>query len=125
MRRGVWITLLFVSVIPQGATAAEQHLNDQQQLGRRLFETSCGVCHTRPTLVSGMFGPELSKDRAGGNEQNMRDIISNGSARMPGFKYTYSPDQVAAIAAYLKTLPRGTQDIPTARAPAKAPTPMQ
>src|SRR5436190_17876244 len=125
MRRGVWITLLVVSVIPQGATAAEQHLTDQQQLGRRLFEQSCGVCHTRPTLVSGMFGPELSKDSTGGNEQYMRDIISEGSARMPGFKYTYNPEQIAAIAAYLKTLPRGTQDIPPARAPTKAPTSMQ
>jgi mono/diheme cytochrome c family protein len=72
-----------------------------------------------------MFGPELSKDSTGGNEEYMREIISNGSARMPGFKYTYSPEQIAAIAAYLKTLPRGTQDIPTARAAAKAPTPMQ
>jgi mono/diheme cytochrome c family protein len=117
MRRGVWITLLFVSVIPQGATAAEQHLNDQQQLGRRLFETSCGVCHTRPTLVSGMYGPELSKDSAGGQEEIMRTVISDGTPRMPGFKYTYNPDQIAAIAAYLKTMPPGTQDLPTARTP--------
>ena len=24
--------------------------------------SSCGVCHTRPTLVSGLYGPELSKE---------------------------------------------------------------
>jgi mono/diheme cytochrome c family protein len=72
-----------------------------------------------------MFGPELSKDSSGGKEEYIREIISNGSARMPGFKYTYNPEQIAAIAAYLKTLPRGTQDLPTARAPTKAPTPMQ
>ena len=28
---------------------------------------------------------------------------------MPAFKYTYNPDQIAAIAAYLKTLPVGNQ----------------
>ncbi len=28
---------------------------------------------------------------------------------MPGFKYTYNPDQIAAIAAYVKTLPVGNQ----------------
>jgi len=31
---------------------------------------------------------------------------------MPGFKYIYSPEQIAAIAAYVKTLPPGTQDLP-------------
>jgi len=119
MRRGVWITLLLTTALSQGALAAEEHLNDQQQLGRRLFEQSCGVCHTRPTLVSGMYGPELSKESAGGREEVMRDVITNGTPRMPGFKFTYNPDQIAAIAAYLKTMPPGTQDIPTARAPVR------
>ncbi|HEY1267347.1 MAG TPA: cytochrome c [Candidatus Binatia bacterium] len=129
MKPTVWLALIILATAPQALSAADEHhhqqLNPKQQLGRRLFEQSCGVCHTRPTLVSGMFGPELSKDSTGGNEEYMREIISNGSARMPGFKYTYSPEQIAAIAAYLKTLPRGTQDIPTARTAAKAPTPMQ
>jgi mono/diheme cytochrome c family protein len=127
--KSTFLIVLTFLLLSEAASAAEDHphpsLNPQQQLGRRLFEQSCGVCHTRPTLVSGMFGPELSKDSTGGNEEYMRDIISNGSARMPGFKYTYNQDQIAAIAAYLKTLPRGTQDLPTARAPTKAPTPMQ
>jgi mono/diheme cytochrome c family protein len=123
MRRGVWITLLFVSVIPQGATATEEHLTDQQQLGRRLFEQSCGVCHTRPTLVSRLYGPELSKESAGGREDVMRDVITNGTPRMPGFKYTYNPDQIAAIAAYLKTMPPGTQEVAAPAAPARAPNP--
>jgi mono/diheme cytochrome c family protein len=129
MKGVIWTVLIFLAIASENASAADEHhhqqLNPKQQLGRRLFEQSCGVCHTRPTLISGMFGPELSKDSTGGNEEYMREIISNGSARMPGFKYTYSPDQIAAIAAYLKTLPRGTQDLPTARAPTKAPTPMQ
>jgi mono/diheme cytochrome c family protein len=125
MRRGVWITLLFVSVLSQGASAVEANLTEQQQLGRRLFEQSCGVCHTRPTLIAGLYGPELSKESAGGREDVMRDVISNGTPRMPGFKHTFNPDQIAAIAAYLKTMPPGTQDIPTARAPARPPTPAQ
>src|SRR5690349_10173954 len=109
MRCGVWITLLFTTALSQGVLAAEEHLNDQQQLGRRLFEQSCGVCHTRPTLVSRLYGPELSKESAGGSEDVLRDVITNGTPRMPGFKYTYNPDQIAAIAAYLKTLPVGNQ----------------
>ena len=125
MKRSVWIVLIFLVVVPPAVFAAEDHLNEQQKLGRRLFEQSCGVCHTRPTLVSGMYGPELSKINLGGQEELLRTFISNGTARMPGFKYTYSQEQIAAIAAYIKTLPPGNQDIPTPRAPAKAPTPMQ
>jgi mono/diheme cytochrome c family protein len=125
MKRCVWIALILIAELPQGLFAAGDHLNERQKLGRRLFEQSCGVCHTRPTLVSGMYGPELSKESTGGNEAVMREFIANGTPRMPGFKYTYTPEQIAAIAAYLKTLPRGTQDLPTARTPARAPTPMQ
>ena len=123
MKRCLWI--LWLMIAPQCVFGAENHLNPQQQLGRRLFEQSCGVCHTRPTLVSGMYGPELSRLNLGGQDELLRMFISNGTERMPGFKYTYSSGQIAAIAAYIKSLTPGTQDIPTARAPTKAPTPAQ
>ena len=125
MKRSVWIALILLAGVPRFLIAAEDHLNEQQKLGQRLFEQSCGVCHTRPTLVSGMYGPELSKVNLGGQEDLLRMFISNGTARMPGFKYTYSPEQIAAIAAYIKALPPGTQDLPTARTTTKAPTPAQ
>jgi len=124
MKRSLWIALLLLVGAPR-VFGDENHLNSQEQLGRRLFEQSCGVCHTRPTLVSGMYGPELSRLNLGGQEELLHNFISNGTARMPGFKYTYSPEQIAAIAAYIKTLPPGNQDLPTARAPTKAPTPVQ
>ena len=125
MKRSWWIVLILLAGVSQRVFAADHHLNAQQQLGWRLFEQSCGVCHTRPTLVSGMYGPEISKVTMGGREDLMRLIISDGTARMPGFKYTYNSEQIAAIAAYIKTMPPGTQDIPTARTTAKAPTPAQ
>ena len=125
MNHSGWPVLILLAGVTQGVFAADHHLNAQQTLGWRLFEQSCGVCHTRPTLVSGMYGPELSRVTMGGREDLTRMIISDGTARMPGFKYTYNPEQIAAIAAYIKTLPPGTQDLPTARTPAKAPTPAQ
>ena len=115
MKRVVWLAVFFVTGMAQDLFAAEEHLTDQQQLGRRIFEQSCGVCHTRPTLTSGLYGPELSRETAGGNEEVVRGVISNGTPRMPGFKITYSPDQIAAVAAYIKTMPPGTQDLPTPR----------
>jgi mono/diheme cytochrome c family protein len=115
--RGVWLTLICLAVAPQAslAQAHDDHLTDQQKLGRRLFETSCGVCHTRPTLIAVLYGPELSRESAGGREDVVRETITNGTPRMPSFKYTYNPDQIAAVAAYLKTLPPGNQDVPAAR----------
>jgi mono/diheme cytochrome c family protein len=50
-------------------------------------------------------------------------VITNGTPRMPGFKYTYNPDQIAAIAAYLKTMPPGTQEVAAPGTPARAPNP--
>ena len=51
MKRSAWIAVILLAAISQGVFAAEIHLNEQQKLGRRLFEQSCGVCHTRPTLL--------------------------------------------------------------------------
>jgi mono/diheme cytochrome c family protein len=116
MNFGWIIALCLLTSTPQIVFSAEhKHLNVQEQLGRRLFEQSCGVCHTRPTLISGMYGPELSRLNLGGQDDLLRLFISNGTARMPGFKYTYNPEQIAAIAAYVKTLEPGNQDVPTAR----------
>jgi mono/diheme cytochrome c family protein len=81
MKRSSLIALILLAAASQGAFAADDYLSEQQKLGRRLFEQSCGVCHTRPTLVSGMYGPELSKESAGGNEAAMREFITNGTPR--------------------------------------------
>ena len=124
MMRCTWATLIALAAFSESGAAAEGALNEQQILGQRLFETSCGICHTRPTLVAGMYGPELNKDTAGGKEDVIRDVITNGTPRMPGFKFTYNPDQIAGIAAYVRTLPPGNQamTIPPATRP---PTPAQ
>jgi mono/diheme cytochrome c family protein len=57
-------------------------------------------------LVSPVYGPVLSQETLEGREEVIRAYIANGSARMPGFKVMYKPEQIAAIASYLKTLPK-------------------
>ena len=109
MEHRTWLALAVLAAAPQAASAADVVLNDQQKLGWRLYETSCGICHTRPTLIAGMYGPELNRDTAGGNAEVIRGVLTNGTPRMPSFKYTYNPNQIAAIAAYVKTLPVGNQ----------------
>ncbi|HZD64191.1 MAG TPA: cytochrome c, partial [Xanthobacteraceae bacterium] len=67
-------------------TSGDQTLDDRQLLGMRLFNQSCRVCHTKPQMVSPLYGPELSRSSLGGQETVMREVISNGTPRMPGFK---------------------------------------
>ena len=109
MTRSAWIVLLALAAWPLNATAqqAEQPLNDKQLLGRNLFAQSCVVCHVKTQLTSfGHYGPVLSKASLGGQDDVMREVISNGTPNMPGFKYHFKPDQIDAIVAYLKTLPK-------------------
>jgi mono/diheme cytochrome c family protein len=85
--------------------ATQPTLNDKQLLGMRLFNQSCRVCHAKPQLTSAQYGPALSKDSLGGQEDVMREFIMNGTPRMPGFKYHFEPNQIDAIVAYIKTVP--------------------
>ena len=98
------------------ASAQESPLNDNQKLGQALFVQSCGVCHLKPQLTAPQFAPVLSRESASGNENAMREVIANGTPRMPGFRYHFTETQIAAIASYLKTvLPQAA----AAPAPAK------
>jgi mono/diheme cytochrome c family protein len=110
------IFLLALAAWPQAASAQQAGgLNDTQKSGRLLFEQSCGVCHTKPTLISPLYGPALSKETLEGRDDVLRAFIANGTARMPGFKTMYQPAQIDSIVQYLKTLPK-----PPEEAPAKA-----
>ena len=109
MKGSVTVTALLLAILAQDTLAADVELNQTQMLGRRLVDQHCGVCHTRPTLVSGMYGPELSRETAGGNQEIVRGIVTDGTPRMPGFKHMFNADQIAAIAAYLAVLPPGHQ----------------
>jgi mono/diheme cytochrome c family protein len=95
---------IVVAALPLTAPAQE-HLNDRQLLGMRLFNQSCRVCHTKPQPTSVQYGPTLSRASAGGNDDAMRVFIANGTAKMPGFRYHFKPAEIDAIVAYLKTIP--------------------
>jgi len=110
---GVAIAAIVV-LAAASASAQQPELNDSQKLGQSLFVQSCGVCHLSPQLGAPRFAPALSRESASGNEDGMRQIITSGSPRMPGFKYLFNETQIAAIASYLKTVP------PQAAAPAPA-----
>ena len=98
----LWYFLPILLAASQVALAQE---SGQPQLGMRLFNQSCRVCHTKPQLASPQYAPVLSMKTLGGNADIMRQVISNGTPRMPGFKYNFKPEQIDAIVAYIKTIP--------------------
>ena len=105
-----------LAALVTGASAQQPQLNDAQQLGQSLFVQSCGVCHLKPQLTSVQFAPVLSRESLGGQEDVMRQVIANGTPRMPGFKHHFDQTQIAAIAAYLKTVPVQQAAAPAPRA---------
>src|SRR5262249_31791766 len=113
MRRYACVIALSIVAGPAPAPAAEQphatgpgvQLNDTQKTGRLLYEQSCGVGHTKPTLIARLYGPLLSQNSLGGKEDVMREVINNGTPRMPGFKHHFKPEQIDAIVSFIKTMP--------------------
>src|ERR1700748_3412861 len=89
------------------ATASAQNdaLNDKQRHGRQLLAQSCGVCHLPPALNARTYGPPLNKNAGGGDDDIMRQYITEGTPRMPAFKYYLKPDDIDAIIAYVRTVP--------------------
>jgi mono/diheme cytochrome c family protein len=91
---------------PQGVAAQEPMLSAKETQGQALFAQHCVVCHFRTQITSpGQWGPPLSKATLGGDESLIREYITDGTPRMPGFKYNFRPEQIEAIASFVKTLP--------------------
>jgi mono/diheme cytochrome c family protein len=107
MKNATLLGLLVLAASAQGAIAqqASSNLTDQQKMGRQVFAQSCGVCHLPPSLGARTYGPALNKDAGGGDDDVMREFITNGTPRMPAFKYFLKPEQIDAIISYMRTVP--------------------
>jgi mono/diheme cytochrome c family protein len=107
MRRSPALLVLALAAWPQAASAqqATDTLDDTQTLGQRVFAQSCGICHLPPAINARTYGPRLSKDTAAGNDDVIRGVISEGTPRMPAFKYYLDRAEIDAIVAYLKSVP--------------------
>ena len=123
MRRSAQISFfVFASVLalvlvgPKVAVAQDSPRSDQQIVGERLFNQSCVVCHKIPQLGATAYAPALSMNTLGGKADVIHETISNGTPRMPGFKIQFTPTQIDAIVAYIKTIPAA----PTPPPPGKA-----
>ncbi len=105
MRQGVLVAALMVA-LPGGVFAqpSPTSFTGTQLEGLRLFSQSCGVCHTQVQQKAKQYAPVLSRETLGGDDELMREYISNGTPRMPGFRYNFEPEQISAIVSYIKTI---------------------
>ena len=100
------VGFLSMSVLVAGSlTGSAQQLTPTQVEGRNLVNKNCAVCHLKPQLGAKTYGPALNRDTLAGNTDAIRDFISMGTERMPGFRYRLKVAQIDSIAAYLKTVP--------------------
>jgi mono/diheme cytochrome c family protein len=104
--RAAWLASLLALWPSLALAQTDASLNETQLLGRSLFNQSCRVCHTKPQLTSAVYGPVLLQESLGGQADVMREVIANGTPRMPGFKYHFEAAQIDAIVQYLKTVPK-------------------
>jgi mono/diheme cytochrome c family protein len=107
---------LLVLVLSPGAHARQAtspaELTKELRDGQKIFQTRCAMCHVGQEAVvesveaiaSEPMGPRLSKANVLGKEDRARQLILNGSGRMPGFKLALKTEQVEHLLGYLKTL---------------------
>jgi mono/diheme cytochrome c family protein len=106
------VFLIFGALAWAGDSPHTKSLTAQQQLGRRIFQQRCAVCHTQPMVISKQYGPFLSRDKVVGREGAARSTIMDGeTGLMPGFRYGMEPTQVEAIIEYLKTVEKPTPPV--------------
>ena len=95
-----------ISEMPQqGAPAGGTRTNDQV-FGAAIFRQNCSVCHGANGEGNAGIGTPNFHDPAvqsSVSDQEMANIIANGKGRMPAWSGKLSNEQIADVAAYLRS----------------------
>jgi mono/diheme cytochrome c family protein len=92
------------TVYDMDKVVARPSLSDDQVNGKKLFTQRCALCHDalgQPNARA--FGPWLDVEtvkRRG--EAGIKELISVGVRKMPGWQHTLEPAQIGYIVEYLK-----------------------
>ncbi|MGZ4382021.1 MAG: cytochrome c [Gaiellaceae bacterium] len=86
----------------QATTAAGGGTNLAQ--GKHVFETAgCASCHTLADAgATGMVGPNLDQRKP--SRDKVVERVTNGKGVMPSFKGQLTPQEIAAVAAYVSSV---------------------
>ena len=78
--------------------------------GEAWFYQRCSLCHMGRIVKDDRYQPMapsldgVLKNAAPDREKVVRQFIQQGSPRMPGFRYNFTPAEFEELMAYLKTL---------------------
>ena len=89
---------------PVWGTRTLLSLTEAQLEGSRLFMQRCNVCHGAAMNSIDAYGPFLTQERVEGRQDQVRQVIRDGTERMPAFKYGLQPAQIDLIVDYLGTV---------------------
>ncbi len=96
----VYVALIAFVVAVAPAMAAED--------GKALYESKCAMCHGKDGVAKPMAkGAGNFNDAAwqkGATEASISKVIEDGKGKMPGQKGKLTPDQIKAVAGYVKTI---------------------
>jgi mono/diheme cytochrome c family protein len=106
MKRSVVLALFLLTAGAPAASAQQAAaLSETQRHGQQLFAQSCGICHLPPERGARTYGPALNKNAGGGDDDVMRQYITEGTPRMPSFKAYLKSADIDAIISYVRTVP--------------------
>ncbi|HLH97735.1 MAG TPA: cytochrome c [Xanthobacteraceae bacterium] len=120
MKSNILACVFLLAALPSAAAAQSASVapDAKATAGRNLFTQHCVVCHVKTLITAARtYGPSLSRESLGGQEEVLSAFISEGDSNMPGFKLSLQPDEIGAIVAYLKTLPAPPPGSPANTAP--------
>jgi mono/diheme cytochrome c family protein len=104
-RLALFLVPLAAAAVPVVASA-QNTLTPAQARGRMIVTQNCNICHLPQSYGNQQtYGPLLNRASANGDEALMRTVIENGLVKMPGWKYSLTPQQINDVIAYIKILP--------------------
>ena len=121
-RAGCVLAFLVAVLFPARQAQATHEAPTEKEAAFQLVLERCYLCHYLDRTEF-KFAPSLKdiytregRALANGkpiNDQTLTEIISEGTANMPGFKYTHNPQQIQLI---LKSLKKGwASEVPMLR----------
>jgi mono/diheme cytochrome c family protein len=105
-RRLVWVLAPLAAAALPVIASAQQTLTPAQARGRMIVTQNCNICHLPQSYGSQQtYGPLLNRASANGDDALMKTVIENGLVKMPGWKYSLTPQEINDTIAYIKILP--------------------
>jgi mono/diheme cytochrome c family protein len=97
-----WIRATSGGATPtSGDTKFLASLSDSERHGAFLYRQRCYTCHVS-RVSPRAYGPPLSRLNVQGKDEAVRQLILDGTERMPAFRYGLELSQIDLILAYLK-----------------------